>query len=92
MLEFCVEDVSECTTEDFENEFSKSVHFISLPFKPDDVLKTNKNLTQELALRQSAIDANEEIIVDAIHEAAITALAKLTAHSISVSGFLIILY
>lgn len=84
LLEFCVEDVIECTTEDFNNEFAKSVHFISLSFKTDDVLETNKSLTQELSLRQAAVDANEEITVDAIHEAAITALAKLTAHSISV--------
>lgn len=42
----------------------------------------NKTLTQELSLRQAAVDADEEIVVDAIHEAAITALAKLTAHSI----------
>ncbi|KAI1723686.1 protein FAM [Ditylenchus destructor] len=82
LLEFCVEDVSECSTEDFAHEIEKSVHFISLPYKPDSVLEMNKTLTQELSLRQAAVDADEEIVVDAIHEAAITALAKLTAHSI----------
>lgn len=82
LLEFCVEDVSECSTEDFAHEIAKSVHFISLPYKPDSVLEMNKTLTQELSLRQAAVDADEEIVVDAIHEAAITALAKLTAHSI----------
>lgn len=86
LLEFCVEDVSECSTDDFNTEFAKSVHFISLPYKPDDVLEVDKTLTQELSLRQSAVDNNEEVVVDAIHEAAITALAKLTAHSIQVEN------
>lgn len=84
LLEFCVEDVSECSTEDFEHELTKYVHFKSLPFKLDNVLEMNASLTQELTLRQAAVDADEEIVVDAVYEAAITALAKLTAHSIQV--------
>uniref|UniRef100_A0A915E2R0 Uncharacterized protein n=1 Tax=Ditylenchus dipsaci TaxID=166011 RepID=A0A915E2R0_9BILA len=82
LLEFCVEDVSECSTEDFEFEINKSIHCLSLPYKPDSVLEMNETLTQELSLRQAAVDNDEEIVVDAIHEAAITSLAKLTAHSI----------
>lgn len=50
----------------------------------DIVLETNTNLTQELTLRQAAVDADEEIVVDGVYEAALTALAKLTAHSIQV--------
>lgn len=79
-----MEDVSECSTEDFDHELKKYVHFKILLFKLDNVLEMNANLTQELILRQAAVDADEEIVVDAIYEAAITALAKLTAHSVQV--------
>uniref|UniRef100_A0A914DCT8 Protein FAM114A2 n=2 Tax=Acrobeloides nanus TaxID=290746 RepID=A0A914DCT8_9BILA len=79
---FCLEDVSECSSEDFEIEFRKSIRGIGLPYKAENVISVNQDLTQELLSRQATVDAGEEIVVDAIHEAAICALAKLTAHAI----------
>lgn len=76
---------SECSSEDFEVEFRKSIKGIGLPFKADNVISVNQDLTQELLSRQATVDAGEEIVVEAIHEAAICALAKLTAHAIQVS-------
>lgn len=67
-------------------EFRKSIKGIGLPFKADNVISTNQDLTQELLSRQATVDAGEEIVVEAIHEAAIASLAKLTAHAIQVSN------
>ncbi len=46
LSEFSVEDVSECSTEDFSYEIKKSIQSIGLPYKPDGVLETNRTLTQ----------------------------------------------
>jgi hypothetical protein len=82
MLEFCVEDVSECSTEDFHVEIKKSIKYLGLPYKADSVFQVDKDLADELSRRQQAVDSGEEIVVEPIHEAAISALAKLTAHSL----------
>lgn len=81
---FCVEDVSECSTEDFVYEIRKCILGIGLPYKADNVLHMDEELRQLLAKKQEYVDAGNDIIVDEMHEAAILSFAKLTAHSIQV--------
>jgi hypothetical protein len=82
---FCVEDVSECSTEDFVYEIKKCVLGIGLPYKAGNVLKMDEELRQLLTQKQEYVDAGNEIVVEDMHEAAILSFAKLTAHSIQVT-------
>ncbi|KAI6206336.1 85/88 kDa calcium-independent phospholipase A2 [Aphelenchoides besseyi] len=82
LAEFCVEDVSECTTEDFVYELKKCINGVGLPYKADNVLKMDAELCSQLEHKQQQVDNGKEIVVEEMHEAAIVALAQLTAHSI----------
>ncbi|KAI6211327.1 85/88 kDa calcium-independent phospholipase A2 [Aphelenchoides besseyi] len=82
LAEFCVEDVSECTTEDFVYELKKCINGVGLPYKADNVLKMDFELCNQLKHKQQQVDNGKEIVVEEMHEAAIVALAQLTAHSI----------
>jgi hypothetical protein len=77
-----VEDVSECSSEDFVYELKKCILGIGLPYKADNVLRMDEELRQMLADKQAFVDAGNEIVVEEMHEAAIVSFAKLTAHSI----------
>ncbi|KAI6239013.1 85/88 kDa calcium-independent phospholipase A2 [Aphelenchoides fujianensis] len=82
LAEFCVEDVSECPTEDFVYELKKCINGVGLPYKADNILQMDAELCAQLERKQQQVDEGKEIVVDEMHEAAIVALSRLTAHSI----------
>lgn len=59
-----MEDVSECSTEDFVYEIKKCILGIGLPYKADNVLKMDEELRQLLIDKQELVDAGNEIIVE----------------------------
>lgn len=82
IAEFVVEDVSECTTDDFIYEIKKCLQNINLPYKADNVLKADDELRKVLLKTQEELDAGIDFSTEKMHENAIQSLSKLTAHSI----------
>lgn len=62
---------------------------IGLPYKAENIITVNNELTRELTSRQEETDSGQEIDADVLHEASISALAKLTAQAIQVIFFLL---
>jgi hypothetical protein len=82
---FCLEDVSECLTEEFLKEIKKQSNKFNIGYKPTPLINANAELTDELSQRQQAVDKGGEINVEEFHRFAIIALAKLTSKAIEVS-------
>ena len=80
-----MENVSECTNEDFRYELRRCAHSIGLPYKADQLLQLDVDLNKQLQQQQANVDAGAEIVAEQLHEAAIATLAKFTAHSIQAS-------
>lgn len=79
---FCLEDVSECSTDEFSKGIKKQTANFIPGFKPTPITDTNDELTKILTDLQDKVDIGEEITVDEFHKYAIVALAKLTSKAI----------
>uniref|UniRef100_A0AC35EZZ9 Uncharacterized protein n=1 Tax=Panagrolaimus sp. PS1159 TaxID=55785 RepID=A0AC35EZZ9_9BILA len=79
---FCLEDVSECLTEEFLKEIKKQSNKFNIGYKPIPLINANEELTEELTKRQQSVDKGSEINVEEFHRYAIVALAKLTSKAI----------
>ncbi|KAE9553318.1 hypothetical protein FO519_003484 [Halicephalobus sp. NKZ332] len=78
---FCLEDVSECSTDEFSKGIKKQMTNFN-GYKPNPMTDANTDLTDTLTHLQSKVDRGETISVDEFHRLAIVALAKLTAKAI----------
>lgn len=88
---FCLEDVSECLTEEFLKEIKKQSNKFNIGYKPTPLINANEELTEELTKRQQSVDKGSEINVEEFHRYAIVALAKLTSKAIEVSYYFFVL-
>ncbi|KAI6221862.1 85/88 kDa calcium-independent phospholipase A2 [Aphelenchoides fujianensis] len=55
LAEFCVEDVSECPTEDFVYELKKCINGVGLPYKADNILQMDAELCAQLERKQQQL-------------------------------------
>uniref|UniRef100_A0A7E4VED0 PH domain-containing protein n=1 Tax=Panagrellus redivivus TaxID=6233 RepID=A0A7E4VED0_PANRE len=82
LANFCLEDVSECDTDEFLKGIKRSVTKFNLAYQPTPFLNCNTELTEELERFKHDVDTDLNITVEEFHKTAVVALAKLTSKTI----------